>query len=275
MVTVAIADIHVQKVASHDNPLSSTGPLDDFVRTWNNCADSQAGLKNEAWPSFLLRVRDKYVAYRHYWGGLLRDLVSFHLEVAGVDCEKLESQAENEDPQEENNPGPEFVWTPNAAAFSLHLVPLQQGAESFGSKHDVTFRAVYRKLLNWLVQEDSSAANMRTVSLLELYAGFRLSIDGRCYLVCFGGVESVFDTVTFARDFDFFKKVFRFICQKAEILWMTDRISLNHLSIFIPSPAVQFGFRSALDSEVSLALRTFVGDRPVATSQGFSKPWRP
>ena len=173
-------------MASHDNPLCSNGPLDDFCRFWNSCADQQAGLKDSSWPSFLTSIRDRYTLYRDYWGGLVSDLVDFHLKVAELDCVKLDPQDEFELDVEDDPISPnEFVWTSNTADFSSSVSFLQHEVNIFGSNHDGTFRAVFWKLLAWLLQEDRAAANMRSVSLLEIYVGFRLSIEGRGPLVCF------------------------------------------------------------------------------------------
>eukprot|EP00435_Cladocopium_sp_Y103_P025615 s3418_g6.t1 len=61
---IMLPTVYVHKVASHLDPESSVGPVEDFARCWNDLADRQAKLANQQRPAFFQRVWQKFLDYR-------------------------------------------------------------------------------------------------------------------------------------------------------------------------------------------------------------------
>ena len=87
----------------------------------------------------------------------------------------------------------------------------------FGPLHAADFRQLCVQLQSWIHQTDSSASQMRNVSLLEIYVMFRVSLPGRFPLSTGGRKPGLFDVVKFAADFSYFKNLWRFIFAWADL----------------------------------------------------------
>ena len=114
---------------------------------------------------------------------------------------------------------------------------------------------------------------MRPVTLLELYVMFRASFLGKYPLLADGVPPGPFQVFSFAVDFSFFKKLWRHLARWANFEWTSCQLSLRHLNILNPQPAVWIGWD--FTQEASNYLRDFVGNRPVQSAQALAKPWNP
>ena len=166
-----------------------------------------------------------------------------------------------------------FCSEPNLALIAAQF-ELCQGRElQFSPSHDEDFRRLCVQLQSWIYQTDSSASRMRNVSLLEIYVMFRVSLPGRFPLLSGGRKPSLFDAFTFASDFSYFKKLWRFIFKWAELPWTTGTCTLSHIRIFFPQASCTIGWSH--DSEATHFLHDFIGQRPASSAQAFAKPWQP
>ena len=265
----ATALIRVHKVCSHVSPDCSESPTEDFAIFWNDIADTQASLANQVRPQWFWRIWDRFQSHRRCWRDRMRQLVSFHLAVAQRDCDTgREDESEEEDVRE---PLYSFAREINEATLSVQISAVRDHLE-FGINHDPIFRRVTLHFADWLRSQDESAAEARTVSLLEIFVGYRLYRNSGP--LSLGGVGSnCYQAVTFASDFGFFKRIFKFLREQAQFSLSPQKVDLSHVNIVAPQTGVQIGWSHAVEEDVFVALTAFVGMRPVKNHQGFARPW--
>eukprot|EP00435_Cladocopium_sp_Y103_P060860 s232_g22.t1 len=263
-------DVFIHKVFSHDVECESVSPLQDFCRVWNHHADQQAAISNLIRPAFFNRVWHGFCAYRSVWKRRVKLFTAFVVEVAAFDCSS--SVEDNDEPY--NDGFPCFDVSQNDGSFSVGLQSLEGRVDFFTEAHSFHFKAVFRRLIEWLSATDASSATMRPVSLLELYVGFRLSGDGRLPLVTGGCMVDRFSPVTFAVDYSFFKQLIDLVFQLTDCTISTS-LTLTELNVFIPIPATVLGWPSPLAALVFEEIVKFVRGRPVTSTQSLSRPWTP
>ena len=264
------ATVLVHKVASHLTEFDSASPCEDFAIYWNRVADQQAGLANMVRPLWFQQVWRRFQDHRNLWGTRISLLHDFHLEVAARD-HAASPGSDSEDGDGDFEPLYSFDRTENHAAFSA-LVSSARGALLFHASHNFAFRQVANDLLDWVIFQDESAAEARTVSLLELFVGFRLHRSQGPLLLC-GSVSNQYQVTTFASDFIFFKKIVRFLCEQANFGLAPRSVNLVHFNVIPPQDGVKLGWIHDTEASVFSALTEFVGQRPITNSQGLAKPW--
>ena len=266
------ADVYVHKVSSHEHETDSTSPLGDFCRKWNDKADQQAALANIQRPLWFEKVWTGYMNFRNHWKALVARHNAFVLAVAKQDCAKDSPSHADERDLEQVSPLV-FDRISNDAQVSVQLAAMQ-GHIEFSSGQDALFRNTVNRVCDFVVSQDQTASMSRLVSLLEIYVGVRINGDSRGPLSV-GGPYGSYNVVTFASDFSYFKKAFRFLFEQAGLSRCQGHLSLSGISIFAPLPAVQIGWLSQTERAVCDALVDFVGQRPIYTAQGLARPWNP
>lgn len=78
----------------------------------------------------------------------------------------------------------------------------------FEAMRRAQFQSVFHHLIDWLSRIESGASDMRRVSLLELYIGFRLENSGRIQVSLGESGSDEHYVTAFTVDFSFFKKAF-------------------------------------------------------------------
>ena len=260
------AEIVVHKVASHLEAEDCFGPIEDFARYWNSVADKQAGVANLCRPSFFMKVWIKYQAFRQRWKHHVGLLTKFQLAIANTDCNSETSFDDGPEPTEVSHF--DFVRHDNTSEVCVLAVP-----DLFSHDQDARFQTVTLALLQWLSIQDREAASMRLVGLVEVYVGFRIFGYHKRPLSLGSDLQGPLSVVTFAADFRYFKKCFRWLCDRAMIPWKSGMVDLSEILIFTPQPAIMLGWKGEVESTVLSALSDFIGHRPIRTAQGFSKPW--
>ena len=114
---------------------------------------------------------------------------------------------------------------------------------------------------------------MRIVSLLELFVSFRLHRGGDPLCVAVGEVDR-YSSITLARDFAFFKKVLSALEFATAPHWVYGSVDLSQVNIFPLQRGLWIGWPSDLEVSTLVALREFVGRRPVTSAQGLTRPWK-
>eukprot|EP00435_Cladocopium_sp_Y103_P004570 s2426_g1.t1 len=206
------ARVFIHKVYSHDDEASCASPLEDFCRFWNNCADRQAAVANQSRPRYFDRVFQGFVGYRNLWRRRVQLFIRFALAIAAYDCEGID---EDFDEDCAAHQFPVFDTAVNTVQIAPLVLALAGRRDLFSQVHSHVFQTVFHQLAAWLAAEDTRAATMRKVSLLELYVGFRLSQPGKLPLISGGGVDCRFTVITFAVDYSFFKKVFTLLAKSS------------------------------------------------------------
>ena len=83
----------------------------------------------------------------------------------------------------------------------------------------------------------------------------------------------VYSRPTFAADFREFKMMLTHICATVGGICVSTSGHLSGIGIHVPQSSTVIAFTRA-DSEIALlALRRFVGHRPITNAQGFSRPF--
>ena len=167
----------------------------------------------------------------------------------------------------------DFVRHDNTSEVCVQLDEVLAVPDLFSHDQDTRFQTVTLALLQWLSAQDREAASMRLVSLVEIYVGFRIFGYHKRPLSLGSDLQGPLSVVTFAADFRYFKKCFRWLCDRAMIPWKSGMLDLSEILIFTPQPAINLGWKGEVESTVLSALSDFIGHRPIRTAQGFSKPW--
>lgn len=272
VLTAATASIYFHKVPAHDEEQFCESPYEDWCRINNSKADHQAGLTNLQRPLHFERIWRGYIGYRQEWRALVKQQVSFQLAVAQRDQQRKEDQC-HEDESEAEDPFVQHFYEPNQALLAVQFQALQGEDISFLENHTPLFRKVCVQLKEWLFDVDSESTFMRQVSLLEIYVMFRVSMPGRFPLLSDGHHPSLFQVVTFASDFTFFKKIWRHLAKWAGCDWTVGQVSLRHLNILNSQPSIWLGWSH--DDECNSFIRNFVGRRAVQSAQALAKNWQP
>ena len=272
LLQTTVAKVFIHKVASHDDEANCQSPLEDFCRLWNGRADEQAAISNLARPSSFQRIWDHYHRFRQLWKQHVQWHSSFVLDIAAYDLSSSKQPDDDEDFQQVSPI--DFDRHSNTAEVSVQLSPFSECTFQLCSTQDERYQSVFHDLIHWMIHEDSSASSMRYVSLLEIYVAFRCSRQG-CFSLCVGTHESLYHVVTFASDFTYFKKIFRHIFRSAGIQLAFKEIDLTRVNIVNPQPAICMGWCCETETCVFGQLQRFIGNRPVSSSQGLARPWRP
>ena len=267
----AVAEIYIHKVVSHLDDEDCGSPLDDWCRFWNGAADTQAALENHQRPSWFRRVWTAFLAHRSTWCALMRKLQAFHLDVAHFDCQPL-----LEDSEDDVGEGfTDFDRFSNDGSIASILPDLLSESFGLGAGHvSSVYPRLFQQIGQWLISVDLSASESRVVGWIELYVGFCLSRQQRTPLLLTDTHCCDFNQVTFAADYQFFRKfLFAFLAlmQRAQI---DAHINLGHVGIFVPQPGIKIGWTRDVEAQVNTSLCTFIGNRPVTSTQALSKPWR-
>ena len=102
---------------------------------------------------------------------------------------------------------------------------------------------------------------------LFVFSGGRpLCVDG-------GGFDK-YSLVSFARDFSYFKTLFKCFEECTHISWTFGQIDLTQVRIYPIQRAVWLGWPKEVEQSTLRTLHAFVGNRPITNCQGFSRPWR-
>ncbi len=165
-------------------------------------------------------------------------------QVAIANAEIVEDNTVDDDHFQESVSHFVFEKFPNSAEVSVQLSALSDGDMPFSSKHDAAFRQHAVQIFRRIILEDQQASFMRQVSLLEMYVCYRCSLAGKRPLLELGRSVTLFSVVSFASDFSFLKKVYRFICQWAKLDWVTGSLDLSLVRILNPQPARRLGWRN-------------------------------
>ena len=266
----ATASIYFHKVPAHDDESACLSPYEDWCRIHNAKADFQAGLINLQRPLHFERIWSGYIAYRQQWKELVQSQVAFQLAAAKFDTARKSEQSQQVESDEEDC-DVQYTHEPNQALLAVQIQERHGVEISFSDHHLPLFRKVCVQLRNWILDVDSEALSMRPVALLELYVMFRVGAFSSYPLLADGRRPGPFQVFTFAVDFSFFKKVWRHLASWANFEWTSCHISLRHLNILNPQPAVWIGWD--FTKEASKLLKDFVGNRPIQSAQALSRPW--
>ena len=269
----AIATITIHKVAAHDSESSCTSPLEEWCWRYNSLADKQAGITNMQRPLYFERIWRGFQSFRTIWKQRVKWQVAFQLAVANWDVEAVESEVEVDSEKENDNVQFFVSGEPNEALIAFHFRSLASHQIVFSGSQNSLFRSLCVQLRDWVIAVDEEAPTMRQVSLLEIYVMFRVSLPGRFPLLSGGVQPSLFDSYTFASDFSFFKKIWRFLFRWAHLEWTNGTVNLQHVHILNPQASLLLGW--SFDVTACKLLKDFVGNRPVQTSQALAKPWQP
>lgn len=109
-------------------------------------------------------------------------------------------------------------------------------------------------------------------NLLQQAAGFGAQYDSD-WKIGFSPVPREELWFTFASDFSYFKKIWRFLFRWAHLEWTNGNVNLQHVHILNPQASLLLGW--SFDATACKLLKDFVGNRPVQTSQALAKPWQP
>ena len=265
------ANIWIHKAKGHDEEELCENPLEDFCRVGNDKADQQAVLTNSRRPPFFERVWERYIQFRRVWKRRVAQLTAYQVAIA--QAEITDENTFEDDQFQDSVSHFDFEKFPNSAEVSVQLSTLSEGDMPFSNSHDAVFRQHAVQIFRWIISEDQQASFMRQVSLLEMYVCYRCSLAGKRPLLELGQSVTLFAVVSFASDFSYFKKVYRFICKWSKLDWVTGSVDLSLVRILNPPPARCLGWRN---DNVSLALLSdFVGRRPVTSAQALARPWQP
>ena len=267
------ADVIPHKVTSHLYAQDCQSPLEDWAHRWNAAADFQADLANQKRPFFFMQVWSRFQEYRTCWKNRVQLLTRYHVDVATQDCQPQQNDDSEGEDTEEVSQLFDFVWCQNTHEVSVQLEVWHESHGPFRSDLGSSFDSVASNFLSWLAEVDSSAAQMRLVSLLEIFVAHRV-YQGGSPLCLIGGDVDQYTAITFARDFSFFKKVFQVAVEHTAISVTYGQIDLaSPLRIFPIQKAVWLGWPSDLAQATFAKISAFVGRRPITSSQGFSRPW--
>ena len=266
------AEVVPHKVVSHLPQSECLSPLEDWTRKWNEAADSQADLANLTRPIFFNKVWVRFQQHRQSWKARVSLITKFQVEVAAQDCTD-ESVEEELEEQGFDVSRFDFVTSLNHAETSVHLSTWLQVSGSFhcglGSQAD----QLLLQLCQWLVTVDASASEMRLVAIVEIFVAFRLHVGGAPLCVAGGDVDR-YSLVSFARDFSYFRRLWKLLETGTGITWTSGQIDLTQVRILPLQKAVWLGWPREVELPVLQALDEFVGARPISNCQGFSRPWR-
>lgn len=267
----ATAEILIHKVYSHDLESSCAAPLEDFCRVGNNWADCQAEVANSTRGRVFDGIYRRYSEYYGVWCRRVELYTSFVLDIAKIDCSPHD--VEETDVCIADLEFPVFDTFPNRASVAQAFSSLAGNFDVFTEVHSPFFKAVFHRLVQWVIDTDQSSATSRPVCLLELYVGFRISGDGRLPI---SGDQVVdrYSPVTFAVDFSYFKQVLLFATHSAG-LECGESHNLVELGVFLKTPTILVGWPSAIEQRVFQALVQFVQRRPIRNVQSLSRPWQP
>ena len=262
----------IHKVPGHDDLAHCDSPFEEWCLAGNRQADRQAGIANAQRPLYFERVWSGYQAFRQTWKSRVKDQIRFQSAVAQQEVQDI-PEPEAECDLEEELVQPIFSSEPNQALIAAQFESSFGRELPFSPNHDADFRHICVQLQSWIHFTDSSASRMRNVSLLEIYVMFRVSLPGRFPLSTGGRKPGLFEVVTFAADFSYFKKLWRFLFAWADLSWTTGTCTMSHVRIFCPQASCTIGWSH--DSEATRFLHEFIGQRPAFSSQAFAKPWQP
>lgn len=265
------ANIWIHKAKGHDEEELCENPLEDFCRVGNDKADQQAVLTNSRRPPFFERLWERYIQFRRVWKRRVAQLTAYQVAIA--QAEITDENTFEDDQFQDSVSHFDFEKFPNSAEVSVQLSTLSEGDMPFSNSHDAVFRQHAVQIFRWIISEDQQASFMRQVSLLEMYVCYRCSLAGKRPLLELGQSVTLFAVVSFASDFSYFKKVYRFICKWSKLDWVTGSVDLSLVRILNPQPARCLGWRN--DNVFLALLSDFVGRRPVTSAQALARPWQP
>ena len=110
---------------------------------------------------------------------------------------------------------------------------------------------------------------MRLVSYVELYVCFRRFFGGPIS----GGAVSEYVALTFAAGFKEFRKVLTHLLSISGIPGAGSSGHLTAIGIHVPQACLELGFPHEEGEYAHRVLQIFVGNRPIVSAQGFSKPF--
>ena len=193
-----------------------------------------------------------------------------YLAVAAYDCTGETSESYEDDQGFEVSHF-DFATSPNTAEVSVQLSAwLETGL--FQSRLGAEADTILAQFCQWLIRVDGSAAEMRLVSLLEIFVAFRVFCGGGPLSVRGGGADK-YSLVSFALDFSYFRKLFKCFEDCTRISWTVGQIDLIQVKIYPVQSAVWLGWPKDLELSTLQTLQAFVGNRPIINCQGFSRPW--
>ena len=268
----AVSEVYIHKVASHVPPECCFSPQDDWCQHWNKVVDAQACRANSSRPRWFQRIWDQYQSYREEWKLKARKLSAFHLAVARKD---IDTQEQTQFCDEITADCIEFERLDNDFSLSRQLSTLQDTEFVFDSaSSNAKFPVCTNLLLHWLIETDQVAASVRLVSFLELFVSFRLNCGNGRTLRQIDGIDNFFVEASFASDFRHFRQLLVPLLKSAAGHSGEGFVDLSCINIFTPLPAIFCGWTAESEVQSLSALRAFVGDRPVYSSQALSKPWQ-
>ena len=239
-----------------------------MVSCWKSASRS-TGWNSECPKTFVLwRVWSGYQAYRQTWKSRVKDQIRFQSAVAQQEVQDI-PEPDAECDLEEQLVQPIFSSEPNQALIAAQFESSFGRELPFSPNHDADFRHMCVQLQSWIHFKDSSASRMRNVSLLEIYVMFRVSLPGRFPLSSGGRKPGLFDVITFAADFSYFKKLWRFLFAWADLPWTTGTCTMSHVRIFCPQASCTIGW--SYDSEATRFLHEFYRSKASVFISGVCK----
>eukprot|EP00438_Fugacium_kawagutii_P018121 Skav206112 [mRNA] locus=scaffold3597:189852:194876:+ [translate_table: standard] len=265
------ASVYVHKVASHVHPEDGLNPTEDFAIRWNAVADLQAKLAQDSRPSYFVGLWRRYCEFRRVWRHRVRLVTAFHLEIAAVDCHSVSSVDADEE-IEQISPLSDCVdSSPNLASLHAQFLPFGSEQLLFDIQPDHHFVRVCSVLRQWIVDQDQGAATMRPVSFFEMYFVVRRLLQQNFHRLT--GVVS-FTEPTVAADFRLFKRMLIPFLDAAGVGGRHLSGHLRVVGVYAPQLSIVMGI-SFGESELVLGeVGSFVGQRPITSAQGMSRPWR-
>ena len=87
------------------------------------------------------------------------------------------------------------------------------------------------------------------------------------------GAYNRFAVPTFAAEFRCFKKVISHLFGQSEGIACSTSGHLSFIGVHVPPQSVCFGLSLQVSEAILVALKNFIGGRPIVNAQGFFKPF--
>ena len=188
----------------------------------------------------------------------------------------LDCQFRSDEPEEDDGECfTDFDRFSNDGSIASLLPDLLHDVSGFNDGHvAVAFPVLFQQIGQWLISIDGEASESRVVGWIELYVGFCLSRLQRRPLLLSDVHVCDLNQVTFAADYHFFRKFLFAILALLDRVQIDEHINLSPVGIFVPQPGIRIGWTREAEAQTHASLRSFIGNRPVTSTQALSKPWR-
>ena len=272
---LCLAEVWIHKVAAHEDASETEDALADWTVYWNGAADQAAKAANAYRDTWFKNEVDPFIAEWNDMHGLLKDVVSFHLDVANLDfdtiadCEEVEpiEVIEGDLPVSAIQTEVHCWFTEGIEALPLNWIPNHALFAEFGVN-------AFPSLTRWMLDIEATANFTAHVSLVELYVSFCLDHSSLFQNLCGRHLANPYVQLTFAADFRLFRSCLTAIIDGFPTSPAKIYVDLAETGIVCCVPGFELGWQSERFVKVREKLRSFVGQRPIKNHQGFSRPWR-